>query len=147
MCLVQDKRARKLTKKRVLCPLPPPTFDVAWTLIECFSALSSSVLSSAQNASWRNSLVSSKRAGGQVTKRKRPASSFDDAHIHTVYHEIIASLCTHSPSSSRFRPRTSNFKSVKRRVSKASPISKRGNYEYKIQSTIRPNYNVKGMCL
>ena len=104
--LLQDKRARKLTKKRVPHFLPSPsTFDVTRTLTKWFSALSSSVPFSAQNANWRNFLVSSKRAGGPVTKRiRRLASSFDYARMHIVYHEIIASLCTHLPPPSHFRP-------------------------------------------
>ena len=64
--LVQDKKARKLTKKRVLHS-PFPTFCVLWTLIECFFALSSSAPFCVQNASWRNSQLSSRRAGGPVT--------------------------------------------------------------------------------
>lgn len=99
-----------MTKKRVL-HLSLPTFWVTWILIERFSALSSSVPSSVQNASWRNSRASYRRAGGPVTKRISPPGFLDYARIHILYQEIIANLCTHSSSSSPIRPpsRTSHF--------------------------------------
>ena len=84
--LVQDKKARKLTKKRVLHSLPShlSTPCIKWALIELFflsPALSSSAPFSVQNASWRNSRVSSRRAGGRVTRRIHPAGSFDYARM------------------------------------------------------------------
>lgn len=115
-CL-QDKKARKLTKKRVL---HPPPFCFTRTLIECFSALSSLAPFSVQNASWRNFRVSSRRAGGPDTKQIHPVAFFDYSRTRVVYHKIIASLCMHSPSPSCFRPpsHTSCFKGSSDRLNR-----------------------------
>ena len=113
-----------MTKKRVFPSLPPLMFYVTRTLTEPLSALSSLVPFSAQNASWRNSPVSFKKAGGPVTKRIHPASSFDYVYMHIVYQEIIASLCLHSSSSSPFRP----FSHL---ALQASPIGQTGSKQSK----------------
>ena len=115
--LVQDKKARKLTKKRVLHSLPShlSTPCIKWTLIELFFFLLRYLA--------RHPSPFKTQAGGTVgyhpgeqeggsLGESTPRAPLTMPVCVFVYHEIIASLCMHSLAVTRDRLCLQNLRSV-----------------------------------
>jgi len=115
--LVQDKKARKLTKKRVLHFTPPPSYlstpCIAWTLIELFFPrryLARHPSPFKTQAGGTFGYHPGEQEGGSLNE-STPRAPLTMPVCVFVYHEIIASLCMHSSSSPPIRQpfRTSRF--------------------------------------